>query len=39
MIGDDAYFASGNLPSDYAWLRFVAQCTGGMAVGVLGEIL
>lgn len=39
LIGNDAYFASSTLPSDYAWLRFVARCTGGTAVGVLGEIL
>lgn len=36
---NDLYLASGNLPSDYAWLRFMARVVGGVAVGVMNEVL
>lgn len=39
LLQNDAYFASGNLPSDYAFLRFMAKALGGQAYGLFGELL
>ena len=36
---NDLYVASGYLPSDYAWLRFMARVVGGTAIGVMNEEL
>ena len=39
MVITDADVIFSHYPRDYAWLRFLAQATGGTAVGVLGEVL
>lgn len=38
-VGKDCYLASGHLPSDYAWLRFMAKAMGGEACGCFNERL
>lgn len=39
ITNTDTYFASGHLPSDYAYLRFMAKSIGGVAIGLFNEIL
>lgn len=39
LTPNDVYLASGSLPADYAWLRFMARAIGGVAIGLMNEVL
>ena len=39
VVGTDAYFPGGRLASDYPYLRFMAKAMGGIAVGIMNDIL
>ena len=39
VVGKDAYFPGAYLASDYPYLRFMAKAMGGVAFGIMNEIL
>ena len=39
LVGNDVYLPGGFLAADYPYLRFMARAMGGVAVGVMNEII